>query len=439
MSLSPALGGSAAKFLSVALGLLGDPGAADPPGSKTPLPPDSLALELREEEALRETLPLLSEEADEGDLWDALKNGTFRVRGRYRYEDVTDDAFDRDARSSTFRGTMRYESGTYRGVRAVVESETVAFVGNDLFNSTTNGVTDRPVVADPEGTEINQAYLEMGERAQVRVGRQEISLDNHRFVGSVPWRQNFQSFDAISVRSSVAETSLFYAYLHNTNRIFGDDNPNGDARMDSHLVNVSHGWEGLKLTGYWYYLDSSNLAAFSTSTVGARAVGKVPLPGPWKLSCTGEYAQQSDVENNPNDVDAGYLFAEVVGGYENVNLKVGYEVLEGSADAGDKFSTPLATLHKFNGWADQFLVTPDGGLEDLHVSVGGSFDGNTWAAIYHTFTGNESGDDLGTEIDLLFKRPLTEHVNLGIKFAAYDADTFSTDSRRFWVWLDFLP
>ena len=28
--------------------------------------------------------------------------------------------------------------------------------------------------------------------------------------------------------------------------------------------------------------------------------------------------------------------------------------------------TPLATLHKFNGWADLFLTTPNAGLEDAY-------------------------------------------------------------------------
>ena len=50
---------------------------------------------------------------------------------------------------------------------------------------------------------------------------------------------------------------------------------------------------------------------------------------------------------------------------------VGFESL-GSDDGVMGFRTPLATLHKFQGTADKFLVTPPGGLEDAFVGVAGS-------------------------------------------------------------------
>src|SRR6266567_3368446 len=49
----------------------------------------------------------------------------------------------------------------------------------------------------------------------------------------------------------------------------------------------------------------------------------------------------------------------------------GYEVL--GADKGapfTSFQTPLATLHKFQGWADKFLTTPPNGIRELYGSAG---------------------------------------------------------------------
>ena len=37
--------------------------------------------------------------------------------------------------------------------------------------------------------------------------------------------------------------------------------------------------------------------------------------------------------------------------------------------AGKGFTTPLATLHKFQGWADKFLTTPPNGIEDLYATA----------------------------------------------------------------------
>ena len=52
-------------------------------------------------------------------------------------------------------------------------------------------MTNYPVVADPEGTDLNQFYVQYAAPAgtTVRLGRQRIKLDTERFVGSVAWRQ----------------------------------------------------------------------------------------------------------------------------------------------------------------------------------------------------------------------------------------------------------
>ena len=77
-------------------------------------------------------------------------------------------------------------------------------VGNELYNSTRNGITDRPVVADPTGTDVNQALiLYRGiDSTLIRAGRQRINLDNQRFVGAVGWRQNDQTYDGISLSNT---------------------------------------------------------------------------------------------------------------------------------------------------------------------------------------------------------------------------------------------
>ena len=64
------------------------------------------------------------------------------------------------------------------------------------------------------------------------------------------------------------------------------------------------------------------------------------------------------------------------------------------------FSTPLATLHKFNGWSDQFLTTPKEGLVDLYASISGKAFGGGWTVALHDFSADESSesvDDLGSE------------------------------------------
>ena len=78
------------------------------------------------------------------------------------------------------------------------------------------------------------------------------------------------------------------------------------------------------------------------------------------------YARQSDFHRNPNAYAADYWLVDLGLNVSAWRLGLGYEVL--GADRGlpfTSFQTPLATLHKFQGWADKFTVTPPNGIQDL--------------------------------------------------------------------------
>ena len=151
---------------------------------------------------------------------------------------------------------------------------------------------------------------------------------------------------------------------------------------------------------------------------------------------TAEVAKQSS-ENATNDFDASYLLLEAGAVVSGVTAKLGYEVL-GSDDGNYGFATPLATLHKFNGWSDQFLGTPAQGLKDMSATISAKFAGGKWTAIYHQFDADEASlaiDDLGSEINLLYTTKVAERFNLGVKYANYSADDFKVDTDRVWVWV----
>jgi hypothetical protein len=147
-----------------------------------------------------------------------------------------------------------------------------------------------------------------------------------------------------------------------------------------------------------------------------------------------------DTGENPNDVDAGYRLLELGLSHPRVAALAGFEVLEGSASTpGDKFTTPLATLHKFQGWADQFLSTPDAGVEDLYFSLSGSVERFGWAAVWHDFDAEAVSQDQGRELDLLASYAVSKRIALGLKYADYDADGFSVDTRKIWGWVEVRP
>lgn len=355
----------------------------------------------------------------------ALKEGDVTLSLRMRAEQVDVDGGDKVDLTS-LKTRLTYKSAAYQGVSALIEMDDTTHI-SDFEGG----------VADPEGSEVNQAYLayKFGETT-VKYGRQRILLDNQRFIGGVGFRQNEQTYDGVSITNkSLPDTTIFFANINNVNRIFGEDSAIGDHENDTYLLNVKYtGLSAGTLTGYAYLIDNENALHYSSDTYGLRFAGK---SGDFGYAL--EYATQSDGGDNPNSYDADYVFAEASYKLGGVTLKGGYELL--GADGTDgQFSTPLATLHKFQGWNDKFLgggtgnIT--GGIEDLYVSASTKLAGVKLSVVYHSLASDDSGasgmDDLGSELGFVVAKKFGP-VGLSLKYSDYSADDFSVDTDKLWL------
>jgi len=384
--------------------------------------------------------------AEELALDEALTSGKAHVALRYRYEHVNQDNALKDANASTVRIRLNYKTADWRDWLGFVEFDHIAEVILNDFNSgagTSPGRIQYSTVADPRGSDLNQLYLQYSpsDDWQMRLGRQKINLDNQRFVGAVGWRQNEQTFDALSLTiRSIPNTELFYSYIENVNRIFGDKVPAGDHSVNTHLLNakikLGDAWS---ITPYAYYIDNEDVPLFSTSTFGARFTGKAAA-GAGTINFTAELATQSDAADNPVNYDADYAHINILWTAKNgLALGAAYESLGGdAASAGMSFRTPLATLHAFQGWADQFLATPGSGVDDLYVTV--KYKAASWnlQAVYHDFSSEAGSGDFGTELDIAASRKLGDRYGLLLKAAFFDADSAATsfvDTNKFWIML----
>jgi len=362
----------------------------------------------------------------------ALTGGKVSLDVRYRYEHVSQGNALKEADASTVRSRLGYTTDTYRGLGAMLEFENISLVGDEHYNSGGNGKTQYSVVTDPKGTEVNQAYLSFGglPATSVKFGRQRIVLDNQRFIGNVGWRQNEQTFDALSfVNKSLRKTTLTYAHISNVNRIAGTD-----ADMSSDILNIKYdGWAAGSLSAYVYLIDYATGAAQSTATHGLRFSGGTPANDAVKLLYSAEYARQSDYADNPANYGLDYYLAEFGGSARGITAKLGYEVLEGNGT--QSVQTPLATLHAFNGWADQFLTTPTAGLEDTYVSVGGTWMQVDLLAIYHDYRANRGSADYGSELNLQVTKNFNKTYTLAAKYASYSAGDLAgkVDTDKFWL------
>ncbi len=362
--------------------------------------------------------------AHAGNLTEALAGGTPSLDMRLRYEGV-DDSINKKAKAATLRTRLGYATGDYHGLSAYGEFEDVRIVaGMDDYAPVKSGYA---TVADPEVTQLNQAFLSYTglQDTGIKLGRQRLILDNARFVGNVGWRQNEQTFDAVSLRNtSLTDITLTYAFLDKVNGIL----TKFDADVSDHLINVKYtGLKAVKLTAYGYLLKDDDSSAKNDS-YGLRAKGKSALGDTGKLLYTAEFATQS-TDNN----DANYGFLEAGIAMQGITVKLGYEVL-GSDGGAYGFQTPLATKHAFNGWADMFLKTPDNGLQDLMLTLTGKLGGVKLLAVYHDFSADEGSDDYGSELDLLAAKKFGKHYQLGLKYASYQADTWKSDTDKIWLW-----
>jgi hypothetical protein len=369
--------------------------------------------------------------AEAAGLMDAIQGGKPNLDLRYRYERVDQDGIADAAMASTLRTRLGYTTAPLNGYKAMVEFENITAIDGDEYNSTRNDKTGRPVVADPEGSEVNRAALiHEGDTVTTTVGRQRIKLDNERHVGNVGWRQNEQTYDAaMATFSRGPDTHLRYAYVWNVN-----DSTFGNTDVEAHLIHLSRAAaDGNGISTYAYLINNNAAPATSTRTLGARYTGTFDRDA-GKALLTLEYANQSDYQDAPGTIDADYWFGEIGEVGDVFTTKLGYEVLGGNGTYA--FQTPLATKHAFNGWADKFLTTPATGLVDLMVTLSGSVAGANVVAAYHDFSADSGSTDYGTEWDLMAARKVGD-VNVGVKYATFNADTATlTDTDKLWLFAE---
>jgi hypothetical protein len=369
--------------------------------------------------------------AETGTLREALEKGSASLNNRLRYEWVQQGKLLDDAHALTIRTRLGYKTGTYSGLQLYLEAENVTALVDEYADSLGSN-PGNAVVIDPEVTEINQFWLQYGKgKTLLKAGRQSLVFDNARFIGDVGWRQDQQTFDALLIQDrSIDKLTLSYAYLWEILRIQADER-NWDS--DSHLLHANY--SGLPfgtLSAYAHVLDLSAATA-STLTYGASLSGSQAIDD-WKLLYRFEYAQQEDYADHPTAYQADYVNAELGAGIGKWTVAAGIEILE------NRFVTPLATVHAFNGWSDFRLpVTGNpGGLVDSYLKISGSLPGGVQAlAFYHLFESDINSTDYGSEWDLQLVKKLNANMTVLAKTAWFDGKSGLADLSKCWLQFEY--
>ncbi len=368
---------------------------------------------------------------------DDAKYGQFKLDLRYRFEqDDTKNPAKEHGDASTIRMRLGYLTPEFHStqgfsIQGYAEYETNQDFGANTYNSARNEKKEFETIVDPQEHELNQLWISFKgiPDTEVKVGRQRIKIDNDRFIGNVGWRQLEQTFDAVLLTNqSLPNTTVKVGYINQRQTIHSFVQA-----MQTPFVNASYDFKGYgKLTGYGYFLDNNEAHKASNQTYGVNFDGGKKITDDIKALYRLEYAYQKDHEQNPNNYNADYYHVMAGAKAYAITLKAGMEQLGGNG-AGKVFQTPLATLHAFNGWSDQFLTTPENGLRDIYASLSTKVMGVKLMGVYHEFDDDSSNTSYGKEYDFLVVKKFADHYTLLAKYAYFDGDNGRFDAQNFWL------
>ena len=400
---------------------------------------------------------------------DAIAQGKVNLNVRLRYEQVDEDgvaAITKNSYAPTIRTRLGYTTAPLYGFQGMLEAVNTSVIGPEQnYNAAgANGQNNRPVVADPPLTRLDQAWLAYSYTNWItaKVGEQQINLDNQRFVGDVAWRQNMQTYEAAGIGSEpIKNLNLYYSYVWDVHRVFGNVSglpaANTDFRSDSHLINVSwSGWKYGRFVGYTYLLDLNNAAgaagaANSCATYGGYFAGAAPIGDKVAVDYRAEFAWQTQYADSPLHYEAPYYNVEAGAQMNPVAVGAGYEDLgsgENSGAGGGRasFRTPLATLHPFNGWADVFLTTPTNGLRDAYAYAQVTLPYKIpLRFIFHQFNADFGNANFGQEYDAVISHKFGKYWTVLAKYADFVGEEAAAPSlavpdvriQKFWAQVEF--
>lgn len=427
----------------------------------------------------------LAEDAADSEytLLDSIKQGKPLTSFRLRYESVNQDGLQpptivgttpnpnatknlENAEGVTLRSLIGWQTAPFRNFSFTAQAINVSKFDDDFNDSTNstliNSVSNQPnkvqyaKIVDPDETDINQLFVDWTgiKNTRVRLGRQQINLDNVRFIGDIGFRQVMQVFDGMTVlNKSIPDTEIYAGHIERVKQITTE--LRSDGALD--LVNVKYRISPTEsLVGYAYLSGFSDLgfgrgwfgnapaaggiavgkngninqnADQGNKVFGLRLDGVHKIDDDWKALYTAEYAKQTDYNGGDSRIDAHYYKVGGGASYGNFSLRADQELLS-SNNGQYAFQTPFGTNHLFQGWVDKFLVTPLEGIKDTFVTANYKYGDFMFFADYHVYKSDENfnkvgggtGDKYGTEWNAAVTYNVNKNLMTKLEYGKYSED-----------------
>ena len=302
------------------------------------------------------------------------------------------------------------------------------------------------------GLSVFEAYaaLPLGGGFDLKLGRQQIVLDEDRIFGSLDWHPAGRAHDAVNINWRPVENLYlrsFFAFNQNyldgkaaTDKINGNvNNPKGQyftpGQPYQHMeaLHAHYAFTPEQQLSFLFAnlgLRNDDRADYNMQTFGVHYRGRSQ-----DLSYGAEAYLQTG-KNNTGATKEAYLLAAMVG-YKflpSLSATMGIDYLSGNntpdSSDKDKVFTPFSgTNHKFYGFMDYYYVNntpqiPQVGLFNPYISatLKTSEKGNLYAAgHYFRSAGKIDGKtrNLGVEADLVYTHKLQPFASLQVGYSVH--------------------
>jgi hypothetical protein len=394
---------------------------------------------------------------ESNDLIDAFKKGQTQLEFRLRHEESRQKGL-KLARATTIRSDLSFTTAEYHNVKLALGLVDVTSIFKKKYNPGLSSISNQQYakIYDPVGTGLTQANLMFNAipDTTITLGRQYITLDNERFIGKDDFRQFPQNFDAITFDTkALRNLEIFYSFIIYVNTTSANalaldalpQNTNipiatnlyfesGRRRLRTHLANIN--WSAFdygNIGAYAYFNNDRTNNIDSNLTYGFR-IYSTEQKNYKNINYLLELAKQNSKYNNPTRTHSYYwhlLFGKTL---EYASAAIGWEHL------GKNFTTPLGSLHDFNGIADVFHAQGfTSGLNDFYINFN---TGNTYVSgefSVHMFENTNRTSTkklLGYEYDATLELHCTQNITLSASYAYFRSKTPSyPTTNNFWLML----
>ncbi len=295
-------------------------------------------------------------------------------------------------------------------------------------------------LSDKNGLGLHQAWGEIlfNEHLSLRLGRQEISYDDHRIFGNVDWAQQARSHDAALIRYGRENfvLDLGLAFNQDTENVAGSTLRTADTYKSIQYAWAHKDWEQFKasllfLNNGMQFLDGADPNNTETRYSHTLGTHLNTVGNKWRLSSNLYYQFGKDMANNSLSayllgLELNYVPSGTLG------LALGTELQSGNtngtpANGKNRAFTPFyGTNHKFNGYMDYFYVgnhANNVGLLDNYakakITLG--HKSNLDLAVHYFLAASDMAENgpkqLGTELDLVYAYTYDKNIILNAGYS----------------------